>query len=99
MPNGLRCQPSPRLPVFRAERPESWQPRLMTRDELLAQLAGLRWARIGQVRAPHKPLLLLWLFGQFAANGSSQTSYQQAEAPVSHVSWHHRQVFKGVLGM
>jgi len=35
------------------------------------------------VRVPHKPLLLLWLFGQFAATGSSAASYQQAEAPVS----------------
>ena len=38
----------------------------MTRDELLARLAQLRQARVGQVRVPHKPLLLLWLFGQFA---------------------------------
>jgi putative restriction endonuclease len=57
----------------------------MTRDELLAQLAGLRQARVGQVRVPHKPLLLLWLFGQFAATGSSQASYQQAEQPVSQL--------------
>ncbi|MGH3256060.1 MAG: phosphorothioated DNA-binding restriction endonuclease [Streptosporangiaceae bacterium] len=57
----------------------------MTRDELLALLAGLRQARVGQVRVPHKPLLLLWLFGQFAATGSSAASYQQAEAPVSQL--------------
>jgi hypothetical protein len=30
----------------------------MTRDELLARLTGLRQARVGQVRVPHKPLLL-----------------------------------------
>ncbi len=54
----------------------------MTRDELLA---GLRQARVGQVRVPHKPLLLLWLFGQFAATGTSQTTYQQAEVPVSQL--------------
>jgi putative restriction endonuclease len=57
----------------------------MTRDELLARLAGLRQARVGQVRVPHKPLLLLWLFGQLAATGTSQTSYQQAEEPVSQL--------------
>lgn len=57
----------------------------MTREELLARLAGLRQARVGQVRVPHKPLLLLWLFGQFAATGSSATSYQQAEEPVSQL--------------
>ena len=57
----------------------------MTRDELLARLAGLRQARVGQVRVPHKPLLPLWLFGQFAATGSSAASYQQAEDPVSQL--------------
>jgi putative restriction endonuclease len=50
----------------------------MTRDELLNRLARLRRASIGQVRAPHKPLLPLWLFGQFAATGTSQTTYQHA---------------------
>jgi putative restriction endonuclease len=49
----------------------------MTRDELLAPLTGLRQARVGQVRGPHKPLLLLWLFGQFTATSSSVASYQQ----------------------
>ena len=57
----------------------------MTREELLARLAGLRQARVGQVRVPHKPLLLLWLFGQFAATGSSAATYQQAEEPVSQL--------------
>ena len=60
----------------------------MTRDELLARLAGLRQARVGQIRVPHKPLLLLWLFGQFAATGSSAASYQQAEEPVSQLINH-----------
>jgi putative restriction endonuclease len=45
----------------------------------------LRQARVGQVRVPHKPLLLLWLFGQFATTGSSAASYQQAEEPVSQL--------------
>ncbi len=57
----------------------------MTRGELMARLAGLRQARVGQVRVPHKPLLLLWLFGQFAATGSGAASYQQAEEPVSQL--------------
>ena len=52
---------------------------------MLARLAGLRQARVGQVRVPHKPLLLLWLFGQFAATGNSEASYQQAEEPVSQL--------------
>ena len=57
----------------------------MTRDDLLARLAGLRRASVGRARAPHKPLLLLWLFGQFAATGGSHASYQQAEGPVSQL--------------
>ena len=44
----------------------------MTPDELMARLSGLRRAQIGGKRAPHKPLLLLWLFGQFAATGSAR---------------------------
>jgi hypothetical protein len=35
----------------------------VTPDELMARLSGLRRAQIGGKRAPHKPLLLLWLFG------------------------------------
>ena len=57
----------------------------MTRDELLANLASLRLAPIEKKRAPHKPLLLLWLFGQFAATGSSAATYQRAEEPVSQL--------------
>ena len=37
------------------------------------------------MRVPHKPLLLLWLFGQFAATGSSAATYQQAEEAVSQL--------------
>ena len=57
----------------------------MTCEELLARLASLRQARVGQVSVPHKPLLLLWLFGQFVATGSSAATYQQAEEPVSQL--------------
>ncbi len=57
----------------------------VTRDELLELLARLRCAPLGRarLRAPHKPLLLLWLFGRFAAIGSTVTSYAEAEEPVS----------------
>jgi hypothetical protein len=53
------------------------------RDGLLRLLGGLRTARIDAVRAPHKPLLLLWLFGRLAATGSSLARYAEAEEPVS----------------
>ncbi len=55
----------------------------MTRDELLDLLARLRRASVGGLRAPHKPLLLLWLFGRFAATGSTVAAYTEAGEPVS----------------
>jgi putative restriction endonuclease len=57
----------------------------MTRAELMELLAGMRQARIGGKRAPHKPLLLLWLFGRLANAGVAQASYAEAEAPVSNL--------------
>ncbi len=57
----------------------------MTRDELLDLLSRLRCAPVGRarLRAPHKPLLLLWLFGRFAAAGSTVATYAEVEEPVS----------------
>ena len=57
----------------------------MTREEFLDLLARLRCAPVGRarLRAPHKPLLLLWLFGRFAATGSTVAAYAEAEEPVS----------------
>ncbi|MEV0407923.1 phosphorothioated DNA-binding restriction endonuclease [Actinoallomurus sp. NPDC050550] len=55
----------------------------MRREDLLERLAGLRRANVGGVRAPHKPLLLLWLFGRLTATGSSAVTYEEAEEPVS----------------
>ena len=47
IPNGPRCQLPAQTPHVPRGTARSWQPRLMTRDELLAQLAGLRQARAG----------------------------------------------------
>ena len=55
----------------------------MTRDGFLDLLGGLRRASVGGIRVPHKPLLLLWLFGRFADTGSTVAGYAQAEEPVS----------------
>src|SRR5215467_5055746 len=54
-------------------------------EELLDLLSRLRCAPIGRarLRAPHKPLLLLWLFGRFSAVGSTVATYAEAEEPVS----------------
>ncbi|MET7764813.1 phosphorothioated DNA-binding restriction endonuclease [Streptomyces sp. NPDC005393] len=57
----------------------------MTYDELMSALAGLRRAQIGSRRAPHKPLLVLWLLGRFLASGSTVVTYDEAEEPVSRL--------------
>ncbi|MFR9724353.1 phosphorothioated DNA-binding restriction endonuclease [Streptomyces sp. MS19] len=57
----------------------------MTRDDLLARLAALRQAQVRGRRAPHKPLLLLWLLGRFEAHGSTAVRYDEAEEPVSRL--------------
>jgi putative restriction endonuclease len=57
----------------------------MTPDELMERLSRLRRAQIGGKRAPHKPLLLLWLFGRFASTGSARASYADAAGPVSQL--------------
>jgi putative restriction endonuclease len=57
----------------------------VTQDDLLHILAGLRQAPVGGIRAPHKPLLLLWLFGRLATTGSSRAAYEEAEEPVSRL--------------
>lgn len=46
----------------------------MDRPALLNRLAHLRRAQVGNQRVPHKPLLLLWLFGRFATSGTTLVS-------------------------
>jgi hypothetical protein len=55
----------------------------VTREEFLNVLARLRCAPVGRarLRAPHKPLLLLWLFGRFAAAGRTAAAYAEVEEP------------------
>ncbi len=55
----------------------------MRRSDLLSILAGIRQATVAGGRAPHKPLLLLWLFGRYELNGTSRVGYSEAEQPVS----------------
>jgi hypothetical protein len=57
----------------------------VTGDELLSALTALRRAQIGNRRAPHKPLLMLWLLGRFAASGSTAVTYDETEEPVSRL--------------
>ncbi len=57
----------------------------MTRDGLLTALTRLRVAPVGGKRAPHKPLLLLWLFGHLATKGTTRVTYQEAAEPVTQL--------------
>ncbi|WP_188280597.1 phosphorothioated DNA-binding restriction endonuclease [Streptomyces sp. CBMA29] len=57
----------------------------MTGDELLSTLKKLRRAQVNGGRAPHKPLLVLWLLGRFAATGTTVVTYDEAEEPVSRM--------------
>ena len=53
----------------------------MTEDWLDRVGAIKQWSKGGD-RAPHKPLLLLYLFGRVAATGTSEVSYAEAEPVV-----------------
>ncbi|MFF4650052.1 phosphorothioated DNA-binding restriction endonuclease [Streptomyces sp. NPDC001380] len=57
----------------------------MTRDELMAALAGMRRAPVKGRRAPHKPLLVLWLLGRYVGTGSTTVTYDEADVPVSRL--------------
>lgn len=57
----------------------------MDLGDLLAALGRLRRATTAGRRAPHKPLLLLWLFARYQQAGSSAVSYLEAETPVSEL--------------
>jgi len=51
----------------------------------MERLSRLRRAQVGGRRAPHKPLLLLWLLGRFASTGSALASYAEGAEPVSQL--------------
>lgn len=54
------------------------------REEFFEQLGRLNRATVGEGRkAPHKPLLLLWLLGRLQRTGSSACTFAEADAPVS----------------
>ncbi|MFD7729675.1 HNH endonuclease [Kitasatospora phosalacinea] len=57
-----------------------------TEPELLALLRTLNRSGLrGGGRAPHKPLLLLWLVDRLAASGNSETRYEEAAEPVGRL--------------
>ncbi|WIX87090.1 hypothetical protein [Amycolatopsis sp. DG1A-15b] len=54
----------------------------MDERQLITELKTLRVAQVGGQRAPHKPLLLLWLLHIFVKRRRWDTTYDEAEAPV-----------------
>lgn len=58
---------------------------MLTAEELLRRVDGLRQARLRDTRAPHKPLLLLYLLGRLESTGSSRVGYREAEPQVSRL--------------
>ena len=70
------------------KRPLSGEPTIapMTeRDDWLNRIAGIKQWQGGGERAPHKPLLLLYLFGRIQSSGSSQVTFIEAEKPVNQL--------------
>jgi len=52
---------------------------MLTASDWIERIIGLRrWSQQG-VRAPHKPLLLLYMIGRLAQTGSRQVSFEEAE--------------------
>ncbi|MQS08780.1 phosphorothioated DNA-binding restriction endonuclease [Streptomyces alkaliphilus] len=54
----------------------------MEREELFRKLAKLRRANNDGRRAPHKPLMLLWLINRFVEHGTTEVTYEELERPV-----------------
>ncbi|MCE7083011.1 phosphorothioated DNA-binding restriction endonuclease [Streptomyces sp. ST2-7A] len=54
----------------------------MERDELFGKLAKLRRAVSKGHRAPHKPLMLLWLINRFAERGTTEVAYEDLAGPL-----------------
>lgn len=53
--------------------------------QVLAQFDTLRQYRIGDKRAPHKPLLILYALGQFEQTGSSALDWADAALPLGRL--------------
>ncbi|MBB5854426.1 hypothetical protein ACFQ05_14060 [Amycolatopsis umgeniensis] len=57
----------------------------MDENGLHEQLRNLQTQRVGGQHALHKPLLLLWLFGRYLDERSSETSFEAAEGPLDRL--------------
>ena len=55
---------------------------MLTREEILKRVGGIKVWRSGEKRAPHKPLLLLYALAQ-AENGNRDLTYAQVDPVLS----------------
>ncbi|MFN3219846.1 MAG: phosphorothioated DNA-binding restriction endonuclease [Acidimicrobiales bacterium] len=55
------------------------------RDDWLRRISGIKQWKAGGERAPHKPLLLLYLFGLVQRSGSSEVTFVDAEKPLGQL--------------
>lgn len=55
----------------------------VTRDELLERIANLRVFERDLEKAPHKPLLLLWALGRFAAGAPRDYRLEEIEKAIA----------------
>lgn len=57
----------------------------LTGDELLAQVQSIRQWQAGDQRAPHKPLLLLFMLGRLQRHGERLLTFDQVADPLSRL--------------
>ena len=57
----------------------------MDRREFVDRLVRLRRAQVGATRAPHKPLLVLWLLGRHQNRFEGPVAYAELEEPVGRL--------------
>lgn len=57
----------------------------MDRAEFRERLTRLRRAQVGAARAPHKPLLVLWLLGRRQSGADGPVGYAELEEPVGRL--------------
>ena len=55
------------------------------RDQWLERVTSVRAWKRGDERAPHKPLLLLFLLGRIQRTGTSTVAFAEAEQPLAQL--------------
>jgi len=56
-----------------------------SRDDWLQKVRGIQSWQAGGLRAPHKPLLLLYAFGRLQRTGEGTVSFEEAATPLKEL--------------